>query len=181
MGDAKLIQHDIIQRNLVRRLRHSARNGLCKRMFRIALIRKTYLHLSPRQLFSLSNPYNHTVACLGYVGMSRDLRCLLLGNALKRSLPIISRLPESHLDYIPAHALAQHKERGKHQRRQNDGQHRHQIAPFVLPESSPVQNKNRSEIHLAPSFPVTIFPSSIRITLSACTAMSGLWVIITMV
>ena len=86
---------------------------------------------------------------------------------------------------VCAHSLGD-KQSGKHHSSEQDRQHRNQIPAPVRAEHPLCQDRDGAKHRLIfhavrPLYCATIRPSSMRTTRSAVAAISGLWVIITMV
>ena len=134
----------------------------------------------------LYDAIRQNTAQLRHIRVTGDQVGLFLSQPPHGCLGIVAGLAEGHLHQVAAHALGQGKQRGKHHGGEQDRQHRHQIPAPVGAEHPLCQDRDGAKHRLIshavrPLYCATIRPSSMRTTRSAMAAISGLWVIITMV
>ena len=186
MGDAQTVQDAGIQCDLIRRLGHLPGGGGGIGMPGVGVIGPADLHRLPSQLLVFRKAQHDAAAQLRHIRVTGDQVGLLLGQSPHGGLGIVTGLAEGHLHQVAAHALGQGEQGGEHHSGEQDRQNCHQIPAPVRTEHPFGQYRNRTKDQLffhtiRPPYCATIRPSSMRITRSAMAAISGLWVIITMV
>ena len=152
----------------------------------VGVIGPADLHRLSSQLLVFRKAQHDAAAQLRHIRVTGDQVGLLLGQSPHGGLGIVTGLAEGHLHQVAAHALGQGEQGGEHHSGEQDRQNCHQIPAPVRTEHPFGQYRNRTKDQLffhtiRPPYCATIRPSSMRITRSAMAAISGLWVIITMV
>ena len=137
-----------------------------------------------QQDYEMVKAQHDAAAQFHHIRVIGDQVGLLLGQPPHRGLGIVAGLAEGHLHHILTHTLSQSKKGSKHQCSHKNGQYGHNVPTFVFSEHPAVQCFDWMKYFShskAPPYCDTMRPSSIWITRSAMRAISGLWVIMTMV
>ena len=127
--EAELVQRDRVKGDLVRVLRHTPFCRQRERRVGIIGAGSAQLHLAAADIFRDAD--DGAPRRFGDCRMRSDGICFIVSEQTGAELAGIAGLLDVHLLHVLDHALREHKERGEHHRRQDDGKNGDEIAPAI--------------------------------------------------